>query len=708
VKKSLRIGLIGCGQIAQVHAKFVLADGRHRIVAVCDEDRTRAAAFAQRFGIANTYGSLSELLAEQRPDVVHVVTPPQSHACLAIEAMRAGSHVLVEKPMAMSVSEADAMIAASRDHGVKLCVNHNQLFDPVVAQARRMVADGTVGRVISVEAYYGFNVAQTGERRWVDTLPGNVFQNVAPHPISLILPFIEDPIEVNVSTLATGTLGPDVSDELRVLLAGSAGMGVLSISLAIRPHVNFLKIYGSKGIIHVDLANMILSLERLRPLPKAVARGLMSVEQGVQLAGGAVRNALKLLSGRLKPYQGLGNLIAAFHASLEESGDPPVSGEDGRRVVRVWKDIHSKLSVPAASGQRASRPRTGRPTVAVTGASGFLGSHLIERLSQQGIAARAIVRPTSRIDHLRRLNVEWVTANLTDADALKRSLDGCDTVYHCAAATKGTWNDYVEGTICATDRLLEASHAVGVSRFVHISSLSVYGVSHFTDGSLVTEDTPYEPHPELRGFYSHSKVEAEKRALAFGSERGLPIVVLRPGTMYGPRGKVFFPRVGYSLKNKVFVIIGRGESLLPLAYVENVVDAICLAAARDDLRGRCFNIVDDEEITQGAYLQHLIEQTGLRAVTLHAPFVAVEMAALAAEMSAWVRGHKGPRSARYRLRSATKDLRFDNTRAKTELRWTPNVSLGEGLRRTFEWHNREHGRSRVVQPATVATAADPS
>jgi nucleoside-diphosphate-sugar epimerase len=335
---------------------------------------------------------------------------------------------------------------------------------------------------------------------------------------------------------------------------------------------------------------------------------------------------------------------------------------------------------------------------------------MVEKLSQQGIVARVLVRPTSHIDHLRRLDVELVSTNLTDPEAVKRSLDGCDTVYHCAAATNGNWDDYVEGTLRTTDSVLEASHAVGVGRFVHVSSLSVYGVTHLTNGSVVTEDAPYEPNPELRGFYSASKVESEKRVLAYGKERGLPIVVLRPGTLYGPRGKVFFPRIGFSLKDKVFVIIGRGRSILPLAYVENVVDAMCLAASATgpDVLGRCFNIVDGDDITQGQYLQHLIEQTHLRAATVHVPYTLVDMAALASEMSASLRGKKGPRSARYRLLSATKDLRFDNTRARTRLGWTPNVPLAEGLRRTFDWHNRKQARTVVVLPEAVATAADPS
>ena len=113
--------------------------------------------------------------------------------------------------MALSVDEADTMMATARAHGVRLCVNHNQLFDPVVLRARRLVEEGFVGRVVSVESYYGFNLSQTAERRWVTDLPGGVFQNVAPHPLSLLLHFLGDPQELHVSSLTTGTLGRHVA-----------------------------------------------------------------------------------------------------------------------------------------------------------------------------------------------------------------------------------------------------------------------------------------------------------------------------------------------------------------------------------------------------------------------------------------------------------------------------------------------------------------
>ena len=125
------------------------------------------------------------------------------------------------------------MIAAAKAHVAQLCVNHNLLFDPVIVKARRLVDQGLVGTVIGLESYYGFNLAQTSERQWVAGLPGGQFQNLAPHPLSLILHFLHDPLELQVSSLTTGMLGRHVADELRVLIKGRETLGTLSISLAL-------------------------------------------------------------------------------------------------------------------------------------------------------------------------------------------------------------------------------------------------------------------------------------------------------------------------------------------------------------------------------------------------------------------------------------------------------------------------------------------
>ena len=179
-------------------------------------------------------------------------------------------------------------------------------------------------------------------------------------------------------------------------------------------------------------------------------------------------------------------------------------------------------------------------------------------------------------------------------------------------------------------------------------------------------------------------MEAEKLVLA-ELQRGLPIAILRPGTIYGPRGKAFFPRIGYRVRNNVFVILGRGKNVMPLAYIDNVIDAICLAGSRDTAAGHIYNIVDDDPITQREYLAEFIKSSGLKAYTGRVPLPAMSLLASLLEAQAKVT-KRGPFLSRYRLVSATKDVRYDTSHAKAHLGWKPSVPLVEGMRRTFEWH----------------------
>jgi predicted dehydrogenase/nucleoside-diphosphate-sugar epimerase len=684
----MRIGVIGCGGIANVQVPFILQRKGRQIVAVCDQDEKRASEFKQLFRIPKSYTCVSQLLQEQRPDVVHVITPPQAHASVALQAIEAGCHVFVEKPMAASVDDADAMIEAAKARGVKLCVDHNQLFDPVTLRARRLVEEGFVGSVIGIESYYGFDISQVSPRRWVDALFGGMFQDVAPHPLSLILYFLEDPIELHTASLGNGSLGARTPGELRVLMKGKNAVGTVSISMAIKPHVNFLKIYGSKAILNADLNNMILSIQRSRPLPKAAARGLMSVEEGIQLATGAVGTAFKFVLGRIKSYPGMGNIINAFYDSVEHDRAVPVTGEDGRRVVEIFNRIRREFPQPASPPVQA-KPRTGAPSLFVTGATGFLGSHLIEALVEQGTAIRALVRPTSRVTGLNSLGIDWVDGGMSDVKRLKEAMDGCDIVVHCAAATSGSWADYLEATVRGTERILAASEAVGVKKLVYISSLSVYAMATVKRHQVIIEDFPIEPYPEKVGLYARAKIEAEKLVLRCMQEKRVPIAILRPGLIYGPRGTIFSPAVGYNLKNRVFVTIGPGKNPLPFVYVGNVVDAIWLAATRTQAIGGIYNIVDDEQITQEEYIREFAKGTGGNGLTVHMPFSVVYLASAMLEAQAAIT-NRTPFLTRYRLVCATRIVRYDTSRAKAELHWQPKVSLQEGLKRTFESRSNQH------------------
>src|SRR3954463_9320188 len=144
----MRAALIGCGRIAQMHVSAMLGAGVE-IVAVCDRDPQKAADMAAAAGGgARVFTETAELYAQAKPDAVHIITPPSTHAALALEAAQNGAHALVEKPMALDTAEADRMIAAAKEHGTRLVANHNYLAKPSVAKARELVASGAVGDVV--------------------------------------------------------------------------------------------------------------------------------------------------------------------------------------------------------------------------------------------------------------------------------------------------------------------------------------------------------------------------------------------------------------------------------------------------------------------------------------------------------------------------------------------------------------------------------
>lgn len=338
--------------------------------------------------------------------------------------------------------------------------------------------------------------------------------------------------------------------------------------------------------------------------------------------------------------------------------------------------------------------------VLVTGASGFLGSHLVSRLARQGDEVRALARRSSKTDHLRQPGVEIVYGDLKDRESLRRAVEGVDMVYHAGAALSGSWQEFEESTIKGTERMLELALAAKVKRFVHISSLAIYQVYELKKNTLVEETYAYEKAPEKVGNYTHSKVEAEQLAFRF-YEKGLPVVAVRPGIIYGPRGKVLFPHLGYLLKNKLFVLIGQGDNLLPLTYIDNTVDAILLAAEKREAVGHAYNIVDAEEITQKVYLEKYMAATHSRFVVVSLPFSLLLSSITLVEQlrkSGVLNGAASP--SRYGLTSKYKSLRFDTSKAKKELSWEQKISLAEGLKCTFEWYNtvrREGGSSSIIK-----------
>jgi predicted dehydrogenase len=325
----------------KAHIPHILRIEGVEIVGMCDINEENTRDKARQFGIQHTYRDASCLLKQSSPDVVHVLTLPQSHRELSIQAMEAGCHVLVEKPMALNTEEADEMIAVSRRHRIKLCICHNYLFDPAIMEAREMVAKGSIGDVIAVDAFFSFYHKwnyRMPRVKWLYDLPGSIFHETAPHVAYLQTEFLKNVKVVSAVSKKVGNVLPAApSDELRVLLEGDSGLASFAISWNSQPYIRYLNFYGADKSIQVDFVNQTLvKFEGNIP-----GKGSKNIYDSLQLLSRTAGNAIQSL--RVRRPDGHRVLIEKFYQSLFNGTEPPVTGEDGRTNVAVLDQIWAAL-----------------------------------------------------------------------------------------------------------------------------------------------------------------------------------------------------------------------------------------------------------------------------------------------------------------------------------------------------------------------------
>jgi nucleoside-diphosphate-sugar epimerase len=313
-------------------------------------------------------------------------------------------------------------------------------------------------------------------------------------------------------------------------------------------------------------------------------------------------------------------------------------------------------------------------TFLVTGASGFLGSRTVAILSEQGCCVHALVRKTSRTGHLLLPKVTIFHGDVAEAESLKSAFEGAEYVIHTAADTGGSEEGGKLSTIRGTKNILALCEQYKVKKLVYISSCNVYGVVDYGNDQVVTEESSLERFPEKRGPYSHAKLEAEQLVTRVMEKGTVPIVCLRPGTIYGPGGDIYTPMMGFSLGNKLFAVIGNGRFVLPLVYVDNLVEAIVVAMEKSNSTNKIYNVVDPVKVTKREYMERLIKKLYPDSRTVYIPFTILKMIVYSQEIL-FEAMKRRPVLTMYRLISSQKPILYDVTKISDELAWKPPVSV---------------------------------
>lgn len=704
----MKVAIVGCGKISLSHISALQELADIEICAVCDRDEQRAREAAQAANGARIYNDLGLLIERERPTAVHILTPPATHAALAIQAMEAGCHVIVEKPMCLSVAEADSMIAAAKANRVKLATCHNYLFKPSISKARELVKSGAIGQTVFVNTYYGLSgegnsyAGAAGQSHWAWRLPGGVFTNFLPHTIYLQREFIPDMEGVADVTMWQAP-GAALPTEVLTTLRGTSASGTMTVSMRARPYAKFVEIYGTKGIIRADMVSEVCIINRERHFPRLISKVTFNLEKSLQLAYGTAASTLQVARGKMKNMPDLRVLVRKFYESVKYDLPAPVTGEDGRKMVEIMEQMWARMQAqqpqaavptvaasapeaPKSAAERTFQAQSKAGKVLVTGAAGFLGSRLIEALRRAGVSdIVALVRDKSRVPMALERQATIAAGDVSDPAAVEAAMQGVDIVFHCAAITRNNvpWKVHQDTNIRGTEVVLEAARKVGVKRVVHVSSVIVYGLEKpGNNGNCVNEAYPFATQIDEWSHYMRSKIEAEKLAFSYWREHQVPVTIIRPGILYGPGSGRAVGR-GLGQLGPLWLMIGDGKNSLPFTYVDNAVDALLLAGIAPEAPGQAYNIVDDPQVYVRDTVALSAEISGERLVMVPVPTPLLSGVAGLLEKRA-AGAAKPPKLSRFVVQSAARNIRYDTNKARQQLGWQPEIALDEGLRRTLD------------------------
>jgi nucleoside-diphosphate-sugar epimerase len=325
-------------------------------------------------------------------------------------------------------------------------------------------------------------------------------------------------------------------------------------------------------------------------------------------------------------------------------------------------------------------------TVLVTGANGFVGSKLCEYFLNKGIKVRGLVRPSSDMQFLESLpGLEIHQGNITDSESLEAPMKGVNTLYHVAGYSKdwGDWSVFKSINIDGVNTIMQSAKKHAVKTVVHVSSVSIYG---FPGSDNIDENFPINHLPE--DFYCTSKLEGEIVALSYNDKK-MKVTAVRPAGVYGPNDRTTTLQLVPELAKGKIPLLDNGKYLMAPLYIDNLIDAMILAAQSKNSGGQVYNIADSGKITWKQYFELICNELKVPAPRLSLPSGLVWNVAKIVEAGARFIGKKeAPTITKYRIRVIMNDAHYNIEKSKIELGFEPKVSTAEGMKRTMDWYKR--------------------
>src|SRR3954471_1934834 len=334
----LRAAVVGAGTVAKQHLACLGQLSGVEVAAVCDLSPAIAESAAGRFGIAAWFTDHRAMLAELSPDVVHVTTPPAAHYGIAMDALAAASHAIVEKPIVADAGRLEPLLAEAERRGRHVIEDYNYVFNPQVREMRRLLSSGELGTLTHVDIDLAVRIAADGNLPHPTAdMPGGPVADFLPH----------------LAALAYFLAGPHRSvsavwgeNEVRALVDAERCTAAISYSATSQPDGFWVRVHGSRMRAEANLFEPRLTIERVRRVPSPLFPVLNGVSEMAAVARAAAGGLWGELSGAPGAYSGLWHLVEHTYASIARGSAPPISHADIRAVNRLVADVTAEQRRP--------------------------------------------------------------------------------------------------------------------------------------------------------------------------------------------------------------------------------------------------------------------------------------------------------------------------------------------------------------------------
>lgn len=354
----LKVAIIGCGKIADGHAAALQTVSGCEIVGVCDREPLMTKQLSERFSIRSCFTTVSELLEQTKPDVVHITTPPEGHYEIAKLCLQQGSHVYVEKPFTVYAWQAQELTQLADRKGLKLTVGHNYQFTHVARRMRALIKDGYLGgSPVHMESYYCYNLGDASyakallgdKNHWLRRLPGQLLQNVISHGIARIAEFLtsDDP-----SVMAFGFVSPllrqigenGIVDELRVIICeNERSTAYFTFSTQMKPPIHEFRVYGPKNGLILDQDHETLTRLRGKSFKSYAEKFIPPVSFAKQNVNNVMTNLRLFLRRDFHLDSGMGCLVRSFYRSILEDTPVPIPYREILLTSKIMEAIFDQL-----------------------------------------------------------------------------------------------------------------------------------------------------------------------------------------------------------------------------------------------------------------------------------------------------------------------------------------------------------------------------